>query len=414
MTYIKPGDIYCYSKSEMSFFRWTTISVILGLIYPVINNGSTITNLVSLICTLSAIFAIVLYLITKGRLTRLTRFFGWTAVYMIVVGVIGGSLFVDKSTMLMSISQDWRYIALFFLGGIYATDDRMMAYFHHIMHTIAIISIVMGVFAVVLIVQNGSIIMRGSDDQMSYHLWWTSTVGFAYCGLYYFLSEKKDRLFLFAFLTYFIIGMSFLKRSCFLNCIIIALLSVFLSSKLGRGKRTIAIVVMALLVFFALIIMIPNLNMLVFDALFQRFSDTANDIKEFDRLIEFNVFNEQMTVKQKITGLGVGNFLSYNRYGLINGEDTLLNALHLGYGNIIYKGGVVYALFYIVTYFKLFGNWFRSKHYNTNYLVCFGVSISALISLFYEGSWTYTIGPFCISAPIFYAAIHTGDQKTDQ
>jgi len=32
--------------------------------------------------------------------------------------------------------------------------------------------------------------------------------------------------------------------------------------------------------------------------------------------------------------------------------------------------------------------------------------MSSFFSMFYEGSWTYTLEPFCISAPIFYTIIN--------
>lgn len=398
---------------EKVLFGLTNLSLFLGLLYPVVNNGSTITTLLSLLSTVFAIMAVLVFFFKRHNqhLSWLVVFFTVVVVYMLILGFTTGNLWSNKTMFMMTVSQDLRYVTLFLLGGIYSTSERYMDYFHCLMKNIAVITIIMGCLSVMLIASTGSLISRGSEDSgLSYHLWWASAVGFAYCGIYSFLTEKKNRkIWLFAFLVYFIIGMSFLKRSCFLNCIIIVLLSLYLSVKNKNGKKTILNVIALGIIGFLVLLFIPSLNEIVFGALFDRFTETSSDIENFDRLIEWQVFLEQSSKEKLYTGYGIGNYPFYDRYGL-GLEPTYLNALHLGYSNIIFKGGVLYAVFYIVLYITIFTNWFKIKKYSTRYLLCFGVSISALISLFYEGSWTYTIIPFCISAPIFYAASYKGGE----
>ena len=398
---------------EKLLFGLTNLSLFLGLLYPVVNNGSTITTLLSLLSTVFAIMAVLVFFFKRHNqhLSWLVVFFTVVVVYMLILGFSTGNLWSNKSMFMMTVSQDLRYVTLFLLGGIYSTSERYMDYFHCLMKNIAVITIIMGCLSVMLIASTGSLISRGDEDSgLRYHLWWASAVGFAYCGIYSFLTEKKNRkIWLFAFLLYFIIGMSFLKRSCFLNCIIIVLLSLYLSVKNKNGKKTILNVIALGIIGFLVLLFIPSLNEIVFGALFDRFTETSSDIENFDRLIEWQVFLEQSSKEKLYTGYGIGNYPFYDRYG-VGSEPTYLNALHLGYSNIIFKGGVLYAVFYIVLYITIFTNWFKIKKYSTRYLLCFGVSISALISLFYEGSWTYTIIPFCISAPIFYAASYKGGE----
>lgn len=375
--------------------------------YPVVSNGSFITNLISLVSTFSAIAAIFIFFYKRKNqpLTGLLIFFIIVVLYMLVLGFSTGNLWSNKTILMTAITQDLRYVTLFLLGGIYSTSERFMDYFHYLMKNVALISIIMGIFSFLLIVNSGSLIVRGEENSgPSYHLWWASATCFAYCGIFAFLSDKKSRkTWVYVFVIYFVIGMLFLKRSCFLNCIIIILLSLYLSSKNTKGSKTILRVFGLLIATFFIMLFIPSIKEIVFGALFDRFRDTASDIEAFDRMIEWQVFLEQTPEIKLYTGYGIGNYPMYDRYGS-GGDYSLLNALHLGYSNIIFKGGILYAAFYILLYITIFIRWFKCKRYSTRYLLCFGVSISSLISLFYEGSWTYTIIPFCISAPMFYAA----------
>lgn len=395
--------VYQYSQSEMSFFRWTTWSVVLGVIFPVVNNGSFLTNLISVLSTAFAIVAIYFYYANPNtpKTTGLGKFFSVVVIYMLIIGIIGGSLFKGKTILLMTIGQDIKYVALFWLGGLFASSDKYMAYFHIIMKKLAWIAVVMCTLATILLLMTGSFIQRGSEDTTIYHLWWSAT-GMMYCCYYGLMVKSKDRrLFILVLFFYFVLGMAFLKRSCFIDTLLILALSLFISSRNKGGNKTFRIILILVVIMVLLLSLFPAINNVVFSALFDRFN-SVDTIDEFDRMIEWIQFQSNSTLTQKITGFGIGNYLISDRYG--TGDTSILNALHLGYANIIYKGGILYALFYVVLYLKIFRVWFNGRNKSPLYYVCLGVAISSLVSLLYEGSWTYTITPFCISAPIFYAA----------
>lgn len=404
-----------YSSSERKFFNITVCSLFLGLIYPVLNNGNLLTNLISVGSTFTAFWAIIVFFLNRGisSLKTPVKFFLIILIYLLVIGIFGGSLYTDKSTIFLTITQDLRYVLLFLLGGIYATDERYMDLFHQALRIVAVVAIIMGVIAGIIIAQSGTTIARDIEDQTNYHYWWASTTCFSYWGITAFFKKSERKIGLVVLFTYFFIGILFLKRSCFLNSIIIVMLAIFLMAKQGRVSKSLKILASIGIILLVTTIVLPSLNKIIFSSLFSRFSDVSVDIENFDRLIEWKSYQDYSTLSQKILGMGIGNYPFYNRYGTINGESSLLNALHLGFANIIFKGGVIYALFYLSTYLKIFKNWFSSKRYSTRYLICFGVSVSALISLLYEGSWTYTILPFCISAPIFYVANYKGNQESN-
>lgn len=395
--------VYQYSQSEKSFFRWTIWSVVLGIIYPVVNNGSFLTNLISLLSTIFAIVAIINFYSNSEspKTTGMVKFFAVVAVYMFLVGVVGGSLSVGKTTLLLTITQDLRYVALFWLGGLYASSDKYMAFFHIIMKRLAWIAVLMCLLALILILGTGSFNQRESEDNLIYHLWWSAT-GMMYCCYFGLMVESKDRKqFILVLVFYFVLGMAFLKRSCFIDTLLILALSLFISSRNKGGNKTFRIILILVVIMVVLLSLFPAINNVVFSALFDRFN-SVDTLDEFDRVIETNQFLSNTTKWQRLFGFGIGNYLTYDRYD--TGGSSLLNALHLGYMNIVYKGGVLYVLFYIILYFKIFKVWFKKYHKPVFYYVCLGVAISSLVSLLYEGSWTYTITPFCISAPIFYAA----------
>lgn len=398
-----------HTLRESRMYNYTYYSLVLGLIYPVVNNGSFLTNLISLACTGLAVAAVFCYIseysLNKSSFTL--KLFIFTVLYMLFIGILGGSLRGGKTILLLTITQDLRYTALFLLGGLYAQSERTMDLFHQLMRSVACIAVIMGVLALVMIAGSGSLIARGGEDATSYHYWWASATCFAYCGLYSFLSDEDKKLNQGVLLLYFIVGMSFLKRSCFINVVLIVILGLYMLSKLGQGGKLASRISVIALLSFVVMIFLPGVADKVFGLLFDRFSKTASDMKSFDRLLEFAVFEHKTSLEQRLTGFGIGHYLSIDRYG-VGGKKELLNALHLGYANILYKGGLVYAAFYVITYLNVIFNWFRKQQCSIRYYVCVGVAISAFISLFYEGSWTYTILPFCISAPIFYAARYKG------
>ncbi len=413
-TLVFNGNTYQYNSSEKLFFNVTKWALLLGLFYPIVNNGSTITVLISLICTLLSVTAIILYynIPNKTDASSSMRFYIVVALYMLAIGALGGGFSGGRTHFMMTMTQDVRFVALFWLGGLYAVNDRYMAYFHKIMLLLARTGVVLGLIALLMLLQRGSFIARGVEEtDVIYHLWWAPGCCFVYCGFYALINRPKQRVFILVLILYFILGMAFLKRSCFIDTLFIVVFSFFLLSKQGKfnkGFGTIAIIgVSALLV----MMLLPGISDLVFSSLFSRFSDTAKDMESFDRLIEWELFKEQTSLSDKLLGKGIGNFLVYNRYGGGN-EESVLNALHLGYANIIYKGGALYALFYICLYITIFVKWFNNRKKTPFYMICFGVAMSALISLFFEGSWTYTIQPFCLSAPIFYAANYSGTKHS--
>ena len=399
------NEVFQCSKIERQLINITTLALFLGLIFPVINNGSAISNLVSFFCTFFIIIAIVLFYNINGRpkIIYTVTLFVFVTVYMLIIGALGGSIKLDRAHFLFVWSNDLRYVLLFWLGGLFACSEKYMSYFHLITYKITIASVFLGIIGVLMWARLGFSILRGENsNKLLYYFWYTQGACVISGGYYGIMNKRKRLWFLAALFLYFVLGLAFLKRAAFVDVIVIVVLSLYLQSKNGNFHNLLGVVLLVGVFVLILGFSKNDTNSWV-TLLFSRFTDSAKDIDSFDRLIEWRVYQENTSLFDKLRGFGIGNYLYYVRYG-VGKEETFLNALHLGYANIIYKGGVLYALFYIVLYWRVFMNWFHCHEKSLLYLVCFGVSVSSLISLSFGGSWNYQITPFFVSAPVFYAS----------
>lgn len=334
---------------------------------------------------------------SKHNIPSLIRSFAFLIVYFLVVGLsylgpftnnlIGGIL-----------TEDLRFVLLFFTGGLFAVNGNMK-YFHEIMKILAFISIIFAIPALLFFDFSMAVIEERSGAwSMSYFYWWCSCSCFCYWG-YYALFEKKDRLLGFGTLAvYVILGALFLKRSAVVNLfVIIIFYALFEKNKI---KNIIYLAISISFVIGVLLVVKGSLVHNLYDLMLSRFDV---DVDELDRNIEANMYFQEASPLNLLFGNGIGH-LFHSRYA--RGIEMDINALHLGWANLIYKGGVLYVLYYLVLYFKIFRNIIKQSHKSNFDKVCYGVAISSLVSMFYEGSWTYTLLPFCISAPIYYAALY--------
>ena len=107
--YLTSNRIAFQYSYEKLLFRLTNISLFLGLLYPVVNNGSFITNLISLSSTSFAIIAVFLFFYKRKNqhLTKILIFFTIVVVYMLILGFSTGNLRSNKTILMTAITQDF-------------------------------------------------------------------------------------------------------------------------------------------------------------------------------------------------------------------------------------------------------------------------------------------------------------------
>lgn len=279
-----------------------------------------------------------------------------------------------------------------------------MIYFHKIMQILGIASIIAAVFGLLFFdFSFKAITDRTMSWSFSYYCWWLSTACFSYWGYYAIIVKKEKLLGYGVVLSYLILGVLFLKRAAFINVVVLVLFANLISNKylIKSTGMILTLVVSIILLVFMMRVFHFDAVFSFFDLLFNRF-ENIEELKDIDRIREWEAYYENTSGFQFLIGNGIGHypFLQVSE----NFSIEKLNALHIGLYNIIFKGGVLYSIFYIFLYLKIFKKFFRFNALSRYELVCLGVALSAFISLFYEGSWTYALEPFCISAPIFYIA----------
>lgn len=321
-------------------------------------------------------------------------------VYFFVVGLLHGTA-INHNIFGLILSQDIRFVLFFFIGGIFAFDDNMMS-FHQIMRVLGAVAVFFGFLALFFYtpaVQN--IDTRESTWSMSYYYWWCSSACFYYWG-YYTLFEKKDKIIGYGVMfSYLILGVLFLKRSVVVDVGVMLVIYIFFGDKRKGFWKPLFLILAAVLV---LLIFKGGVVNTIYNLMLGRF-ELAVD--EFDRQIEANLYFQNASQLDLLLGNGIGHYYA----GMdIRNTDGVINALHLGWANVIYKGGGFYAAYNILLYLFVLARLFNRPRDNYG-KVCLGVALSSLISMFYAGSWTYTIYPFCISAPIFYIATHSTNTR---
>jgi len=393
-------------KKEKLIFRLFYFSVILGIIILFLGVlPGPVTVLIVLSSVLTGFIGIILY--THYYPTnKYTRWLFYLLIYFLIVGVSYESFIprIRTGNFMWIVTQDLRYVMYFIIGSIFATN-KYMFHFHKIMHFLGVLSIIAAIIGLIFFDFNiQSISERAGGWNFSYYCWWISAACFTYWG-YYSIIEKKEKILGYSVvLSYFILGLLFLKRSAFVNVMVLLFVANILSNRgYFKSLGKIILLIVSIVLFFILINIFQSQYLSeIFSLLFNRF-ETIEEVEDIDRILEWRAYYINSTIPQLIFGNGIGHypFLQITEYISLD----KVNALHIGLYNILFKGGVVYVVFYIVLYYNVFRKMFRLKVLSKYELVCLGVSISAFISLFYEGSWTYALEPFCISAPIFYIAL---------
>ena len=175
-------------------------------------------------------------------------------------------------------------------------------------------------------------------------------------------------------------------------------LSIWLSDNFSKKLKTfsvVGIIFLILIVFFGQYL----------DSLGFRFMSDIKDFESFDRKTEIDVFLDKVSLSQLLTGFGANNYL---KMYYIGEQDNAVRALHVGFYNLIYKGGVPYVLFTLYLSYQILT---LKKYVNDNPEIKIGfiIGIYFILSYSFENSWSYMPYHFFKLLPI-YRAIYLKDQ----
>lgn len=340
---------------------------------------------------------------------EISKYYYLLIIYFIIVGISYFDFF-SKQNIALVLHQDLKYTLLFLTGTIFAQSKKNMTYFHFVMRILAILAIIMGIWALThrSLSFTSDIARPYAGWNQNYYFWWVSGSCLFYWGYYALIIKKEKFLGYGVMLTYLILGLMFLKRSSIVH--VGGMLMIYLLiSKSNKVKTAFSVLFAIAMCYIVFRLAFADSYNVLWDLLMDRFNAVDN-YAEFDRNLERDDYFQSADIKQLIFGNGIGHY--HHHYIETMDWDRYFNGLHLGYANIWYKGGFVYCLFYLALYKRIYTKWKKGNLTSFDY-VCMGVSASSLLSLFFEGSWTYTIDPFCIAAPIFYAANNHDDENVE-
>lgn len=393
------------SKRDRQPLRLITTTLLLVLIHQTFSTLFPKSVYINLIIIGFGFLGCIIFL-TKHSLAAYPRCFLFLIFYFIIIGIINGF-----GNLPIVLGQDLRYVLLFYIGGIFAYNAETMSYFHWLMKWLGVISIVFGILALSFFDMTSVVIAeRLGTWTMSYYYWWASCACFSYWG-YYSLFTKKHRILGIAVLvTYLLLGALFVKRASLVNGLVIMIVYLVFDkgAKIRSSVRVIIILAGSVVLLYAIA---PRVFNTITESYSTRIGQAQEDLDKLDRNRETNAYFENASTGQIVFGNGIGHYIDY--YRAFNKEDFVLNSLHIGWSNIIYKGGVLYAIYYIFILFAILRKCIDAKKLNPYQLVCLGVSVSSFISLLYEGSWTYTLAPVCTSAPLFYLLSNNEEEITE-
>lgn len=391
-----------YSKKERQILLLFFISVFLGII---IHYLATLSGFIMVLTVLASTFSgytgIFIFL-SSYRVNRFTRWLMFLLVYFLVVGISYGNFnpHFRGGNFMWIVTSDLRFLMYVIIASILATD-RFIGFYHQIMRFLGFWAIVLGITGIFFSdFSVKAVIGRETTWNFGYYSWWLSASICHYWGFYSIITKKERKLGYLVLFVFALMGILFLKRAAVINVLFIVLFANFLANK---NKLMFAWRIVGVGVLFAFALWLLNIfGVQVIDLsinlLSERFTEIEK-IEEFDRQREWLAYYKTSTDKQLLLGNGIGHYPTLNFIGWNRGE---LNALHIGYYNIIFKGGVLLALLYILLFVGVLKRSLWVSRLTLYEKVCFGVAISLIVSMLYEGSWGYTLIPLGVYPPIFY------------
>lgn len=375
-----------HRKSVVGSF---SLSILFGLAYQI----SSYNTLIKAISLILGLIGLVIYMAERQLANRMLDKWLLLALYMLLVGVINARGMTDSFYTLLR--TDLSYIMFTAIGFALADDafDKDRVY---IFRMILLFSIACGAYAILNF--KGSIVdllYRNIDtNYANYVLWGVTSNVFAYAGYFALINKENELLGLVLVLLNVILGLLFQKRSVIADSAVLIVFCAFnyLMNNRGMLRHRIKVVLKGmgiLLVIFACMVIIYSNSIILQAMVNQTFARiTGSNLSDYDRQREANNFVENSSLGEKVFGYGIGYYLTSPTWGIYT-------MLHIGYYNLLYKGGVFYILFWLYI-LRRSAKALRNMRYLDRYsLACLFITLSAFVSMVYEFSWSEMIMPVC-------------------
>ena len=336
-------------------------------------------------------FANGLFRYLNKEIRSVFRFWLLMVIWFIIVPILFFGVGINTELFYQGMYHDYRYL-IFSLLPFMFLSDKAQTYFVRIYTSVSILAVMCGIVAIIIVDKSFSnIAERSSVFSLPYYLWWVVMMVYPYMYLRTTFTSK-DRLGIVLLGLHLLLSLIFLKRAGVVNAILfISLASIFSSESKKRNK----VILVFTVIFFSFSFFLGS----YFDLLFERFSQDSSNLNEWDRNIEVLEFFNNITDEQLITGFGMNNYLKMTYIGEL---DKGVNSLHIGFFNLLYKGGYLYVAFIIFLAYNIF-KLYKYIQIDPEIKIGFILGIVFLISFSYENGWSYLPSNFFSLLPIYRA-----------
>lgn len=341
----------------------------------------TLGNYFSLIILILG-FIVSFYWFSKGlsqflnpSIKSIYNFWILMIIWFFLVPIVFFGVGINSELFYQGIYHDYRYLLFSFLPFM-LVGNYESKYFQKIFNKVGSVAVFSGIIGLILVDKSfSSVSERKGVWSLSYYLWWVVICAYPYLYLKN-IYLKKDYKGWLLIILHLLFSIFFLKRSGFVGALIIISLTFIFSEKSSKFLKSILIVGVIFAISFVFLGDYLNLLVLRFE---------GDDLQQFDRNLELKEFFRVASSNELLTGFGANNYIKMEYIGI---QDNAVNSLHIGFYNLIYKGGLLYVLF--ITYLAVqIISLKKYINYNPEIKIGFIMGIFFLLTLFYENSWSY-------------------------
>jgi hypothetical protein len=340
----------------------------------------------------SGIAAYAAFFTGKGSERRLLTVWLLAGVYLFAVGLLRWQLVTDQSAQSLLINQDLRYF-MYAGCGIILSNKSFRPQVLRLIAGIGVLSVVFGILAL----WNMNLDLALLQDRLQlwslpYYFWWLSGSCFAINYAYMRTSGRNRLAGLGAFLVYAVCGALFLKKAVIVNAILLLFLCELMTAGRRHGWARRLLSGSLLLAFIAALIWLLAEAVPLIAGLIQTYAERLERAtSSYDRYLELQNYLRQAGITERLFGQGFGS------YALLPGLYTqgyyLANALHIGYMDIYYVGGIPYSLLWLGMFVGILRRLRLRSTLDAFEAACLVTSVLLLFSLLFELSRGIVITP---------------------
>jgi hypothetical protein len=359
-----------------------------NFIFEMISNYVSLFILIFGITILLVSARISVFRDLKGGIRVLFNFWKVAVLWMFITPFYDGFEF-NFNIFSEGLYHDYRYVLFATLPFAFVSDSMKPAY-DKLWDILTRFGILVGIVALVVVDKSFSGIgLREGTFSLPYYLWWVVIAVYPYSFLRsIYLNEGNKGKYL--IILHLLLSFVFLKRAGIVGAILYLILGYLFSGKVSK-------LIMILLIFLISIMLSAVIFQDYLDLLLNRFIETGEDLESWDRNLEVDEYFSQVSTERIFLGYGINNYIKMFYVGV---HDRGVNALHIGFYNIIYKGGVVLLAYYTVLFYNII-RLFKYIDKNSEIKIGFIIGIVYFISLAYEGSWSYVPTHFFLLLAIY-------------